>query len=352
MNNDLNRYTIATADWRKTIRQNNTRTYIVIALFLLIYAGMGVLVDLYLQASHYPDAGLTELFFALITLQLFPIATLIMSVIAVASLLVSYALHDQLMLLGTEYHEITPSTARGVEEKQLYNIIEEMKVAAGMRYMPKVYIIEADYMNAFASGYSEKSAMVAITRGLMQKLNRDEITAVMAHEMSHIRHMDIKLTLTASLLSNMSIMVLDILFYNAVFSNNRSNGEEGRSRNALAAIIMILRYTLPIISVLLLLYLSRTRELMADAGCVELMRNNQPLASALIKISEDHQENSERYSAEYSRTPHENVRREAYIFDPVEAGIQSLTSISDMFSTHPSLATRLAALGIKLKNQR
>ena len=73
-----------------------------------------------------------------------------------------------------------------------------MKVAAGLTYLPKVYIIEADYMNAFASGYSEKSAMLAITRGLLTKLDRDELTAVMAHEISHIRHMDIKLTLMAS----------------------------------------------------------------------------------------------------------------------------------------------------------
>lgn len=346
MADTFNEYSVKTADWRNTLRQNNFRTRIVILLFFLIYCSIGMLVDMYMGSLHYPQASIPQLFHALITLQIMPVVTCIMFVIAGISLMVSYLFYDKLMLLGTEYHEITPETAQNPAEQQLYNIVEEMKIAAGLRYMPRVFIIDANYMNAFASGYSEKSAMVAITRGLMNKLNRDELQAVMAHELSHIRHLDIKLTLTATLLANLSIMALDMLFYNMVFTNNRRESEKS-SGNALAAIIMILRFVLPIISVLLLLYLSRTRELMADAGCVELTRNNQPLASALIKISDDHTQNQNEYSAAYQRTPHENVRREAYIFDPLQAGIEANTSISDMFSTHPSLATRLAALGIK-----
>ncbi|SRR5579883_50559 len=346
MPTDLDHYTSSTADWRKTLRQNNTRTLFVIGLFFAIYCALGLLVDMYLYAPAFPQASLSQLFIALITFKLFPIATLIMLAIAAISLFVSYALYDKLMLLGTDYYEITPETARTVAEQQLYNVVEEMKIAAGLRYMPKVFIIDADYMNAFASGYSEKSAMVAITRGLMEKLNRDELQAVMAHELSHIRHLDIKLTLTASLLANLTIMVLDMFFYNAIFSRR---SEDNRSRNALTIIILILRYTLPIISVLLLLYLSRKRELMADAGSVELMRTNQPLASALLKISEDHAQHQDAYAMAYQQTPHENVRREAYIFDPATAGIMGMSSLNDLFSTHPSIKERLAALGFKKK---
>ncbi len=344
MSNQLDHYAISTADWRRTLRQNYSRTYIIIALFFLIYCAIGLLIDMSLYSSSYPRAPLSQLFYALITFRLFPIATIVMLVIAAISLLISYTLHDKLMLLGTEYHQITPETAQNVAEQQLYNVVEEMKIAAGLRYMPNVFIIDADYMNAFASGYSEKSAMVAITRGLMQKLNRDELQAVMAHELSHIRHMDIKLTLTASLLANLSIIVLDIMFQSILFS---SRDERDRSKNSLATIIFILRFTLPIITALLLLYLSRTRELMADAGSVELMRTNQPLATALIKIHQDYQKNSDAYSA--AQAPHENVRREAYLYDPSEAGISSMASIGDFFSTHPSLQTRLAALGFKEK---
>jgi heat shock protein HtpX len=211
--------------------------------------------------------------------------------------------------------------------------------------MPKVFIINADYMNAFASGYSEKSAMVAITRGLLEKLTRSELQAVMAHELSHIRHMDIKLTLMASLLTNLMLMVLDFFFYSALFSR----GDDNNNRKSLASIIIILRYLLPLINVLLLLYLSRTREYMADAGCVELTRDNQGLISALLKIQNDHAANQQPYTAAYQKNPHENVRQAAYIFDPAQAGIKpGIESLADLFSTHPSMSKRLAALGFKL----
>ena len=345
---NLNDYNPTTADWRNTLRQNQQRTFIVIGLFFAIYASVGILIDLYIYSNQYRQASLEQIFQALLHLQLIPYATLIMLGIALISLWVSYIFYDRLMLMGTDYHEISPQTAQSVAEQQLYNVVDEMRLAAGLRFMPKVYIIQADYMNAFASGWSEKSAMVAITAGLMQKLNRDELQAVMAHEISHIRHMDIKLTLTASLLANFTVMVLDIFFYNAIFSSR--DNDDNRSRNTIATIIILLRYVLPVINVVLLLYLSRKRELMADAGCVELMRNNLPLANALIKISTDYTKNSDQYNAQLANTPNENVRREAYLFDPTQAGISSLNSISDLFSTHPSLEERLKALGFNPKH--
>ncbi|MHB1946775.1 MAG: zinc metalloprotease HtpX [Gammaproteobacteria bacterium] len=339
----IDSFTPTVADWRETIRSNNHRTMFVIGLFFSIYIALGLLVDTYVVSGRYPTLPLGQIFEGLVTLHFFPLATLIMIGVAGVSLLVTFSFHDQLMLLGTEYYEVTRESARTDAEKQLYNIVEEMKIAAGLQYMPKVYVIDADYMNAFASGYSEKSAMIAITRGLMQKLNREEVQAVIAHELSHIRHMDIKLTLMASLLANLMLMVLDIFFYSIYFS---SRNDENRNRNALGVVIIILRYLLPVINILLLLYLSRTREYMADAGSVQLVRDNRPLASALLKIQDDTTSN-QKSNAEYYQTPHENVRREAYIFDPVQAGIQPMSSLADLFSTHPNIKDRLAALGFK-----
>ncbi len=349
-NNPLDPYTEAAADWRGAIKHNTRRTYLVIVTFILIYVCIGLLVDMYIYSGSYPQASLSQLFFALISFTLFPKITLITTVIAVISLLVTFSLHDKLMLLGTEYREITPENAKSTQELQLYNVVEEMKVAAGLRFMPKVFLIEAPYMNAFASGYSEKSAMVAITRGLIEKLDRSELQAVMAHELSHVRHMDIKLTLMASVLSNLTLILLDILFYNAIFGGGRrSDDGNGRSRNQLLFIIMILRWVLPLATVLLMLYLSRTREYMADAGCVELTRDNEPLARALLKIQGDYQQNADNYSAASQETAHESIRRQAYLFDPLEAGISSTRSLADMFSTHPPIEKRLEALGFKSK---
>lgn len=332
------------ADWRKQLAINDRKTIWVITMFVALYVVIGLIVDLYLH----PELNKLSLWEALdlfLTLQVMPTATLTLGGVAILSLLITFSLHDRIILFGTNYREITPTTAKSLAEKQFYNVIEEMKVAAGLRYMPRVYLIEADYMNAFASGYSEKSALVAITRGLLQKLERDELQAVMAHELSHIRHHDIKLTLMASVLSNIMLLVIDVLFYNMIFSGRRRRSEEGS--NYLVVIVIILRYLLPVLTLIMMLYLSRTREYMADAGAVELTRDNTPLARALLKISRDHQDNQEVYAAEYKSTPHEEVRTAAYIFDPSQAGIQAQSSFATLFSTHPALKDRLKALGFK-----
>ncbi|MES2218594.1 MAG: zinc metalloprotease HtpX [Pseudomonadota bacterium] len=342
---DLNKYSSTSVDWRDSLRSNSRRTYFVIGLFFLIYLALGVLVDMVLQTQYFPHATVSQLFQMVVTLQVFPIATLVMIGIAAISIMVTFSLGNKLMLMGTDSQEVT-SASTDPEEKQLYNVIEEMKIAAGLRFMPRVYIINADYMNAFASGYSEESAMVAITRGLIQKLNRSELQAVMAHELSHIRHLDIKLTLMASVLANLMLLILDFFFRSMLYGSSRSE-----SRNKLLPIILIVRFLLPIINILLLLYLSRRREFMADAGSVELMRDNQPLASALLKIQNDHFDNKDAIASAYEQTPHENVRREAYIFDPVQAGIEPMTSIADIFSTHPNMKDRLAAIGYKINSK-
>lgn len=346
----------SSTDWRQQLRLNSRRTFYIIAVFLVLYIAVGLLIDLFIHSSIYMNdytanqlpLSLAQMFLNLISFKITPWATLIMLGIALISLFITYSIYDKIMLLGTQYTEITEKDT-APEARQLYNVIEEMKVAAGLCYMPRIFIIEADYMNAFASGYSEKSAMLAITRGLMNKLTRSELQAVMAHELSHIRHGDIRLTLTATVLSNLMIMMIDLLFYQVIFSGGRRNRDDERGVNYLYLIIVIARFVLPLINILLLLYLSRTREYMADAGCVELQRDNQPLISALLKINADHREHADTYSQAYSQTAHENVRREAYIYDPIAMGIESTQSLADWFSTHPSLEKRLAALGFQGK---
>jgi heat shock protein HtpX len=361
MNENKTYYQTQAADWRGQLARNHRKTIVVIGIFIFIYAALGFLLDLYIhgafmsnavvQGQHYGNqayinsgAGFGEVFISLLTFKIIPGATIILGVVAIIAVMITFSMHDRLMLLGTKYYAITPKTARNLEEQQLYNIVEEMKIAAGVRYMPKIYVIEADYMNAFASGYSEKSALIAVTQGLMKKLKRDELQAVIAHEFSHIRHGDIKLTLIASVLSNIMLIVIDLLFYNMLFS--RDNRQQG---NAFVVIIIVLRFLLPLITVLLMLYLSRTREYMADAGSVELVRDNNPLAKALIKISQDQQDDTGGHQSAYMKTSHEDIRRAAYIFDPFKDGLHPLKSMSTLISTHPSIADRLKAIGFKAK---
>jgi len=338
---DIKDYHASVGNWREQLKKNERKTTLVIALFFLIYLIIGLVVDVFVLQSMYPRASLEQCVQLLMHFKVIPYATLLMLAFAGVSLLITYALYDRIMLLGTEYKEITPQTAKTMQEKQLYNVVEEMKVASGLQFMPKVFLIEAEYMNAFASGYSEKSAMVAITRGLIEKLDRAELQAVMAHELSHIRHHDIKLTLMVAVLTNILLIVMDMLFYTVIFRSDR------RQDNRLATIIIILRYILPLITVLLTLFLSRTREYMADSGCVELMRDNEPMARALLKINQDHEEHAQQYAEAYGNTPHEQVRQASYLFDPSD--IDPVKSLSSSFSTHPSVKQRLEALGFKRK---
>lgn len=337
----LSDYHASSGDWRGQLRRNERNTRWVIAIFIAVYVAVGLVADVFILQSHYRNVGLGQCFHALVTLQVVPFATLIMAGSAIISLFIAYTMYDKIMLLGTDSREITPETAKNLQEKQLYNVVEEMKVAAGLHYMPKVFLIEANYMNAFASGYSEKSAMVAITRGLMEKLDRAELQAVMAHELSHIRHHDIKLTLMVAILSNILLIVIDLLFYNLIFRR------DDRGDNRLLVVIMVLRYVLPLITVMLGLFLSRTRELMADSGSVELMRDNEPMARALLKISQDNQAHADEYAHAYGETAHEEVRRASYLFDP--STLDPIKSLNNAFSTHPDIETRLNALGFKRK---
>ena len=165
----------------------------------------------------------------------------------------------------------------------------------------------------------------------------------MAHELSHIRHHDIKLTLMVAVLSNILLIVIDILFYSVMFKRDRQD-------NRLFAIVMILRYVLPVITVVLTLFLSRTREYMADSGSVELMRDNEPMARALLKISEDHEKNAEAFQQAYGQTAHEQLRQASYLFDP--SSIDPVKSLNNAFATHPQIEQRLEALGFKRKIQK
>lgn len=338
----LSDYHASVSDWRTQLRLNERKTRCVIVIFFALYLFVGLMVDLaVISETASKPVSLTQCFYKLIRLQTIPYATLIMVGIAIISLMITYSLYDTIMLLGTDSHEITPKTAKNLQEKQLYNVVEEVKIAAGLRYMPKVYLIEANYMNAFASGYSEKSAMVAITRGLMEKLDRAELQAVMAHELSHIRHHDIKLTLMVAVLSNLMLIIVDILFYSLVFIRDE------KKENPLLTVIMILRYVLPLLTVVLTFFLSRTREYMADSGSVELMRDNEPMARALLKISHDHKENAANYADEYGNTAHEEVRQASYLFDPTS--IDPVKSFFNVFSTHPTIDKRLNSIGFKRK---
>ncbi len=313
--------------YRQILEENENKSKMIIATFLFLYSFIGLLGDIITHAGK--NTTFSQSLYQLFTFQSFPTFTLLMMLIACISVYITLKLHDTFMLFGTEYKEVIDGNFENDTDRQIFNIVEELKISANLKYMPKVFVIHADYMNAFASGYSEKSAMVAITTGLISKLNRAEIQAVLAHEISHIKHMDIKITLFLGVLSNLMLMAVDLLFHLFRFKGKDS---QGNAASIAMIVIFCLKLFLPIITTIMNLYMSRTREYMADAGAVKLTRDNEAMASALLKIHHNYDENEYEDEGIY-------VRQAAYIYNPLKK--------LDLFSTHPSLENRLNALGIK-----
>jgi heat shock protein HtpX len=186
---------------------------------------------------------------------------------------------------------------RHQDDPELFNVVEEMAIAAGVP-MPRVYLIQDAAPNAFATGRDPQHAAVAITSGLRTKLTRDELQGVIAHEMSHVRNYDIRLMLLLAVLVGTIVMLAD-LFRQMLWFGPGVRGRGGRSRDrddrggggvlilVLVILALLLALLAPLLAQLIQLAVSRQREYLADASAVELTRYPQGLANALRKIDAD-----------------------------------------------------------------
>lgn len=310
-------------DFREIIRRNNQRTKLVIASYMLIMALVGLLVDTVLNANPY--WGLAENLWAFASFQQMPYATLLILALTVLGIIAIHFWGHKMMLTGMNAREISATAELSRGERQLLNIVEELSLAATLGYIPKLYILATPEPNAFAAGWSSKNAILGVTQGLLDQLNRQEVQAVMAHEVGHIVHGDSKLTLYVGILANVILTITNI--FSQLFFVAR--GERNQAANKARMILMLLNLVLPVITQVLYLYLSRTREYMADAAAVQLTQDNQAMISALRKISGQHQ----LHQYEHDSTG-QAYRSAAYIYNKGDS----------LFSTHPSIENRIAAL--------
>ncbi|MDM1716919.1 zinc metalloprotease HtpX [Thiopseudomonas alkaliphila] len=310
-------------DFREIIRRNNQRTKLVIVSYMLIMTLVGLLVDTVLNANPY--WGLAENLWAFASFQQMPYATLLILALTVLGIIAIHFWGHKMMLTGMNAREISPAAELSRGERQLLNIVEELSLAAALGYIPKLYILATPEPNAFAAGWSSKNAILGVTQGLLDQLNRQEVQAVMAHEVGHIVHGDSKLTLYVGILANVILTITNI--FSQLFFVAR--GERNQAANKARMILMLLNLVLPVITQVLYLYLSRTREYMADAAAVQLTQDNQAMISALRKISGQHQQ----HQYEHESTG-QAYRSAAYIYNKGDS----------LFSTHPSIENRIAAL--------
>lgn len=258
----------------------------------------------------------------------------IVLIFAAGVLFVQYWFSDKIALFGMGGRVVTPQ-----EAPELHGIIERLCALADMP-KPRVAIANTDVPNAFATGRSPKSAVVCATSGLMRRLDESELEAVLSHELSHVAHRDVAVMTIASFLGMVAGMVTRIMFWTGLmggFGGGDRNNNQGGQDNAAAVELVVLLVSVVIyaISFLLTMALSRYRELAADRAGAILTGRPSALASALVKVT-----------GEMSRIPTRDLRSaesfNAFFFTPAIA--KNGVSLSTLFSTHPSLDTRLAQL--------
>jgi heat shock protein HtpX len=226
---------------------------------------------------------------------------------------------------------LTMSGARqavGDEFRVLNNVAEEMAIAAGIP-PPRVMVMDDSSPNAFATGPDPRRAVVVFTTGIIQKLNRDELQAVMAHEIGHIRNFDIRFMATIAMIAGLIPLLADGLRRALWYGGGRKSKDGG---NAVFAILaLILGILAPLFSALLHMAVSRQREFLADVTSAELTRNPEALANALQKIASD----PEPLEAANRATEH------LYIVNPIQKFNEGVAAL---LSTHPPTSQRIAAL--------
>lgn len=248
--------------------------------------------------------------------------------------LVVLAFYVPITYMSASSQVLKMSSAKEVSREdypQLYAIVEELTIPARIP-MPKIYVVNDPAPNAFATGINPKKASVAFTTGLLETLNREELTGVAAHEISHIRNYDIRLMTICIALVSVIILITDfgtrMLFYGGGRSRRSSNNKGGGG--AILLVIALIAVMLsPIVAQMMRFAISRNREFLADASAVELTRNPQGLIKALEKISSDKQDVKGAKDATAAM----------YISRPLNR-----KNKRNLFSTHPPMEERIARL--------
>ncbi|HDY72594.1 MAG TPA: zinc metalloprotease HtpX [bacterium] len=287
---------------------NIRKTWILLTLFFILIIGFGWFFSYLLENNAF---------------------LIIAVILSIVQSVASFWFSDKIVLAMTGAKEIQKK-----DNPELYRIVENLAITAGLP-MPKLFIINSAQPNAFATGRDEKHAVVAVTRGLLQKLERAELEGVIAHEFSHIGNKDMLLgtvvVILVGVVALLSRMFLRVSFY--------SGGSRKKGKSGSAGIMMILgligAILAPIVATLIQLAISRKREFLADASGALLTRHPEGLARALEKISSD-------------RTPlrvADNSTAHLYISSP----FKKKNWLTGLFSTHPPIEQRLKALrGMKI----
>ena len=295
------------------IRQNNIKTALLVALFPLIFIALVFLFTWCVVPLN--DAINTTMRVAIPTL----IGCMIWMII-------SWAFGDAMMLSATGAHEIHDTDA---QYSEVFKSVENVALAAGLP-TPRVYIIDDDSLNAFATGRSPRDASVALTRGIIKKLDKLELEGVIAHECAHIGNRDIRLDMLIITGVGATVFAADLIYRMAIYGGGNNDNEDNKSGAVMLMVWLAFTVFNTIVTPLLQLAVSRSREYAADATGAHITRNPMGLANALRKISG---------KSESKKLGNMHSMAIACIAEPRARGF-----MGDVFSTHPATEKRIARL--------
>lgn len=304
------------------IKRNNRKSVLLLIAFPLLVLAAVFAVVYFTTFDQYgnPSPNLaTDIFF-----QAVPFVTSIVLV----WFLIAYFAHGKMIAMATG-----SKTLERKENMRVYNLVENLCMSVGMK-MPKVNIIESDALNAFASGLKEKDYTVTLTRGIIEKLDDNELEGVIAHELMHIRNKDVRLLIVTIIFVGIFSFVVQIAFRNFLYgrmTNRRGSKDSGK----LMIIILAVSLVAYLISMLFKFSLSRKREFMADSGAAEMTRKPWALASALRKISVNHH---------VDKVKSEEVQQMFIENTPKDTSANLFSGLKGLFSTHPPIEKRIQFL--------
>jgi heat shock protein HtpX len=294
-----------------SIASNKRRTILFFLLYALLFAAIGYLSGIYMGE---PILG-------------FVIAAIVFCVL----FLISYFGGRNVVASMANAREVTKQ-----QEPFLYNTVEGLSIAAG-KPMPKVYLIESEVPNAFAAGRNPDNAIIAVTRGLLNRMNRQELEGVIAHEMAHIANYDVLLATVAVVLAGAIVYASVIVRRMALFGGFSRGGSRRSGQSQLIGIIFLIVVAIiaPLFAQLLRFAISRQREFLADATAADFTGYPEGLASALEKIT----------AMQVPKSPLENQAINGlYIVNPALGAAATVNRAAAMFSTHPPAEERIRRL--------
>ena len=290
------------------IRNNKIKTGIIVAIFLVVITLI--------------------VYYVCIAFDLGMISIVIAMVFAIATSWASYYYSDRIVLSINRAHEASPE-----QYQQLNNILEGLMVSSGLQHKPRLYVVDDPQPNAFATGRNPENAVICVTTGLLEKMDYYELEGVVAHELSHIKNYDIRLSAVVSIMVGFIVILADWVSRALFWGRGRDNDEKGNPILMLIGLICLI--LAPIFGQLMQLALSRRREYLADASAVELTRNPDGLISALQKLDAD---------PNVLKTAN-NSTAHMYIVSPFKANaVDGRKRKTSLFSTHPSIDDRIEAI--------